>query len=337
MTTSQSLSADSVSDAGWRRVVGTVGGVFLGLVLLVAAWGKLLDPMAFTEQIRTEGLDILLSAYAVALIALVLEVALGLALVLDLRKPWVLWPSAALVAFFLFLTGRTYWLWSRGELEATSSCGCFGNLLQRTPAEAFWQDLALMVPALLLAFLGRPRGRLFPPFRTALVAVGAAAALVFAIQAPELPLDDLATRLSPGVETADLCVGADADRVCFPSIVPELSEGRHVVILTELDDEAFTGAVPRLNGLATGGGPRPWVVTTATPEELNAFYWQRGPAFEIRDAPEPLLRPLYRRLPRSFEVVDGTVTATWSGLPPLEEPADDQPAAATPSSPAQGA
>lgn len=302
----------------WRRVAGVAGGVLLGLVLLVAAWSKLLDPMAFTEQIRVEGLDFLLPAYAVALIALALEVGLGLALVLGVRKPWVLWPSVALVAFFLFLTGRNYWLWSRGELEETSACGCFGNLVERTPAEAFWQDLLLMVPALLLAFLGRRSGRTFPPVRTAVVAVGTIAALAFAFKAPDLPLDDLATRLSPGVETADLCTGSDDDRVCFPAIVPELSEGRHWVVLTELDGEEFTEAVPRLNEIATGGGPRLWVVATATPEELNTFYWQRGPAFEVRDAPAPLLRPMYRRLPRSFAVEDGEVTATWDGLPPTD-------------------
>lgn len=336
MTSPDRASRDPASQPGWRRVAGVAGGVFLGAVLLVAAWSKLLDPLAFAEQIQTEGLDFWLSARTVAWIALALEVGLGLALVLNLRKGWVLWPSALLVAFFLFLTGRTYWLWTQGELESSSACGCFGNLLQRTPAEAFWQDLALMVPALLLAFLARPGGRTFPPVRTAIVAVGAVGAVVFAWKAPDLPLDDLATRLSPGVEVADLCVGADADRVCFPSIVPELSEGRHLVVLTALDDEAFTEAVPRLNEIASGGGPRLWVLATATPEQLHTFFWQRGPAFEIRDAPAPLLRPLYRRLPRSFAVKDGTVTATWSGLPPLETPARKL-VAETPSSRSRGA
>ncbi|HYG63593.1 MAG TPA: hypothetical protein VEL74_13510, partial [Thermoanaerobaculia bacterium] len=53
--------------------VGTVGALFLGGVLLVAVWAKMLDPLAFAEQIRQEKLDFLLSAEAVALIALALE------------------------------------------------------------------------------------------------------------------------------------------------------------------------------------------------------------------------------------------------------------------------
>ena len=34
----------------------------LGAVLLFAVWAKALDPAAFAEQIRIEGLDVLLSA-----------------------------------------------------------------------------------------------------------------------------------------------------------------------------------------------------------------------------------------------------------------------------------
>src|SRR5215218_7729998 len=134
--------------------LGTAAGVFLGAVLLVAVWAKALDPAAFAEQIRIEGLDILFSAQAMALIALALEAGLGLALLLGVRRLWVLVPAALLVAFFVFLTGRAWWLSAHGLREA-ESCGCFGNLVQRTPAQAFWQDTLLLVPALLLSFVGR--------------------------------------------------------------------------------------------------------------------------------------------------------------------------------------
>src|SRR5512134_3046016 len=86
--------------------LGTAAGVFLGAVLLVAVWAKALDPSAFAEQIRVEGLDVLLSAEAVALVALALEAGIGLALALGIRRLWVLVPAALLVAFFTFLTGR---------------------------------------------------------------------------------------------------------------------------------------------------------------------------------------------------------------------------------------
>src|SRR4051812_41007920 len=148
--------------------VGTFAGAFLGCVLLFAVWAKMIDPGAFATQIQTEGLDFLIPAQGVALIALALEAGLGLALLLGVRRKWVLIPATLLVAFFVSLTGRAWWLAAHGLRDAGESCGCFGNLVQRTPAQAFWQDLALLVPALLLAWVGRERRPpLFPPVRTA--------------------------------------------------------------------------------------------------------------------------------------------------------------------------
>src|SRR5215218_5433344 len=294
--------------------LGTAAGIFLGAVLLVAVWAKALDPAAFAEQIRVEGLDVLLSAQAVALIALVLEAGLGLALVLGIRKPWVLVPAAVLVAFFVFLTGRAWWMSAHGLREA-ESCGCFGNLVQRTPAQAFWQDTLLLVPALLLSFVGRDRSSGFPKVRTALVAAATIAIAVFAWKAPELPLDDLATRLSPGVEVAEICAGATGDTICLDTVAPELKQGRHLVVIADLEDPALAEAVAGLNKIKDEGGDV-WLLSASPSEQHRAFFWRFGPAFQVVETPEPLLRPLYRRLPRSFRVEDGRVTETYAGLPP---------------------
>ncbi len=310
-------AADAPRPAAWRRRLGTAGGVLLGLVLLFAAWAKALDPVGFAEQVRAEGLDGLLGAGGVALAALGLEVGLGLLLLLGVRRLWVLVPAAILVVFFLFLTGRAYGRDLRG-LAPAEGCGCFGNLVQRTPAEAFWQDLLLLVPPLGLAFLGRPRGaRRVPPLRAAAAGLGAAAVVVFAWKAPELPLDDLATRLKPGVEVGAICAGEGDERVCLDTLAPELGEGEKLVVLADLDDPAFGAAVPELNALARDpASPGLVVVAPATAEGHMAFYWRHGPAFPIREAPNALLRPLYRRLPRSFRVREGEVVATYPGLPP---------------------
>jgi len=316
-------------------VLGTLGAVFLGAVLLLAVWGKAIAPTAFIGEIESRGLDVLIGPAAVAYLALALEAGLGLLLLLNVRRLWVLVPVAMLVAFFLALTGQDY-LRSLAGLEAHSaSCGCFGNLVTRTPAQAFWQDLALMVPALVLAFFGRPRtdrgatgatggggaARSVPPVRTTLAVVAAVAAVVLAWKAPGLPLDNLATRLKPGVEVADLCAGEGPERVCLDTVAPALDQGNHLVILADLDD-AFGEDVEQINAYAddrmmSGGGPDVVVVTAAGPEERQAFFWQWAPSFEPAQAPEALLGPLYRTLPRSFAVSDGEVTETWTGLPPF--------------------
>jgi len=305
----------------WLRALGICAAVFLGLVFLVAAWGKALDPVSFVEQIGAEGLDFFGQAEATAFIALGLEIALGLALVTGLRRWWVLVPTAALVAFFLFLTGRAYWRFEHGLIDETEVCGCFGNLLNRTPKEAFWQDLWLLVLPLGLSLVGRDKDGGLPKRRLMLIGVLTAAVLVFAWKAPNLPVDDLATRLKPGVAVSEICAGSDEnpEQLCLDTLVSALNTGKHWIVLSDLDEPTFLEAVPRLNEQSTSQSEVDlWILTAAPPEDVSAFQWTQVPAFAVQEAPHGMLRPLYRRLPRSFMLEDGEVTRTVSDLPPTE-------------------
>jgi len=154
----------------WKSIVGSLGARVLGLVLLVAAGAKIVEPGAFAEQIRLEQLDFLFSVRTVTLIALALEVGLGTVLILGLRRLWVLFPTTLLVSFFLFLTGRNYWLVLNGLRDEDAACGCFGSLIQRTPGEAFWQDLFLLLVPLSLAYIGRQVSHRGFPWRRLLAA-----------------------------------------------------------------------------------------------------------------------------------------------------------------------
>ncbi|HVR31055.1 MAG TPA: MauE/DoxX family redox-associated membrane protein [Thermoanaerobaculia bacterium] len=308
----------------WKRSVAATGAGIVGGTLLVGAWGKLLDPVSFADAIRQEGLTGWLDGFAwlpvtvPPLLVVAIEVALGSLLVLGVRKRGPLAVTALLVAFFLFLTGRAYWRDAKGIVSADSSCGCFGNMLDRTPAEAFWQDVALLVPGLLLATMAvisrQAMGR-----RVVFALAATVAAVTFGWFAPELPIDDLATRLEPGSTVASMCAGRDQERLCLPTLLPELQRGRNAVVLLDLGAEGMESEVERLNRYAlAGGNPQLWVLASGTPEQSQAFFWKYGPSFYIHEAPPALLRPLYRALPRSFLVDDGTVTETWSGLPPFE-------------------
>ncbi len=152
-----------------KSILGSLGAIFLGLVLLVAAGAKVVEPGAFAEQIRLEQLDFLFSARTVTLIALALEVGLGTMLILGLRRLPVLFPTTLLVSFFLFLTGRNYWLVLNGLRDEDAACGCFGSLIERTPGEAFWQDLFLLLVPLSLAYIGRQVSHRGFPWRRLLV------------------------------------------------------------------------------------------------------------------------------------------------------------------------
>jgi hypothetical protein len=326
-----SLSA-APSEAGlrpappsWRRWIGYAGGAALGAVLLFAAYAKAIDPVAFSQQIRDQGLALFGSPFAWAVGALALEVGLGVALLLNLRRRGVLVAATLLVALFVFLTGRTYWRSANGLLSAEEAarCGCFGSLVERTPAEAFWQDLLLLVPALALAWTGRPapaaaagRGEGRRRAKAGLAALSAVGAGAFAWAAPGLPLDDLATRLAPGTAISELCAGQGDDRICLDSLVPGLAEGRHWVVLADVRAADFPALAAALNRyVGRGAEPGVSVLADLTQEEQMELFWRVAPAFELHETPAALLRPLYRTLPRTFFVEDGRVTRTQTGLP----------------------
>jgi uncharacterized membrane protein YphA (DoxX/SURF4 family) len=289
----------------------------LGLVLLVAAALKALDPAAFAAEIVRQGVSFGLPPMAAALVALAIESIVGALLLVNLRRPLVLAAATALVLFFLFLTGRTAWRAAHGQVDDAASCGCFGNLVERTPNEAFVQDLLWLAPALAVAWIARPGARDQVGIRAG-AAFGLTAAIVgLGAAAPGLPLDDWATRLRPGVAIADLCAGAGEARVCLPLVAPAVASGRHLVVIADVRDPGFPALAARLNRYVREGGDPPLtVLADLKPEEQQALYWQVAPAFDLQATPAALLRPLYRQLPRGFLLDGGRVERTWAGLPP---------------------
>jgi uncharacterized membrane protein YphA (DoxX/SURF4 family) len=304
----------SVSESRWRPWLGRAGAFVLGAVLLVATVAKAIDPQAFAEQMQVEGLTFGMPPLVAALLALAIEGALGLALVLGIRRWSVLGPAALLVAFFVFLNARSWWLAAHGAAPE-GACGCFGNLVLRSPQAAFWQDLLLLVPPLLLAVVGREAGEPLPRRRMLAATAGVAALVLLAWRAPELPLDDVATRLRPGVELASLCAAGESP-VCLADVVPELQGGRWWVTLVDVDDDPEQW-VDALNAAGAGAATPVVALTASSSDAVRAFTWQWGPSFTLREAPAPLLRPLHRRLPRSFLTDEGRVVATTPGLPPV--------------------
>ena len=280
------------SGAQWRPVAGTIAGVFLGLVLLVAAWGKAMSPGAFLEQIRLEGLDFLFSAGTTVVLGLALEAGLGLALLLGVRWPWVLVGTSLLVAFFVFLNGRNYYLVLEGLRDETAPCGCFGELLDRTPAAAFWQDLFLLLPPLALVLWGRPKeSHLIPKIRLLLALSAAIAISLFAWSNPDLHYAEAAAQIAEsagggsflksrdylllvdGQEVSEAEIYLSRDPVVFLILAPQLSspvllEPREGVV-EELQAEEV---IRREDGgveLLRQSGPRPSVPFEVSQEGIR--------------------------------------------------------------------
>jgi hypothetical protein len=284
-----------------RALVGGLSARLLGAVLLLAAYAKAIDPQGFAIAIR----EVLPMPQALALVGAValvaFEAALGAALLSGARHRNVLVVTNAT---FLAFTGIVVWQLVRpGDPGA---CGCFGQLLERTPWQAFWEDVGFVALSG-LAWLGRPAGPAAPPWRIPALVGGAFAG--FAACAPWLPLDDHATALAPG---------ARVESTRLDEIVPELRAGRHLVLLVDRADAATRARIPELNArLGLPGGPTTvWGVADDDRALATEFMWSAGPAFEVRGAPPTMLRRLYRMLPRSALIEDGRIVATWTGFPP---------------------
>jgi hypothetical protein len=281
--------------------LGPVAARLLGVVLLVAAYAKALDARGAAARLRDllpvpAGL-----AYPAALAVIAFEAGLGAALLAAPRNRRILVVGSATFLGFVAVVA-----WQLVRPEGAAACGCFGQLLERTPRQAFYEDLGLAGLSG-LAWLGDPA----PPGarRPWAGVLGACAGVAFALTAPWLPLDDHATALAPGVAIE----ATQLDR-----LIPELRTGRHLVLLLDRADPTTRARIPHLNarlGLPRSGTPV-WGVADDDPDLATAFLWSAGPAFEVRGAPPQMLRRLYRTLPRSALVDGGRVVATWSGFPP---------------------
>ncbi len=286
------------------RLAGHACRLLLAFVFLAAGILKAPDPDGFAAEIATYGILSGWAAVALAYVLIPLELALGLALLLNFRPRLSFTVSTVLMVVFIGAIG--YALATGQPLEG---CGCFGRNAPRTPQQTLVEDLGFLAAGVvgLLALRAAPTDRRAPRrrgWKGAVVAVAAAGWGAFVVAAPHLPIDDMTTAIGPGVSWASLGVAlAEAD----------LSEGDHLVVLMALDGPATRDAVEALNDLASAF---PLTGLHAGDEEAyNEFFWTQGPAFPIYAIAPSDMRPMHRRLPRLFALVDGTVTATWNRVP----------------------
>jgi hypothetical protein len=300
---------------GLRPRMGRLALVAIGLVFIAAGLLKALNPEGFTEAVQRYGLIPDALAPAVTWTLLPLEMALGVALVLDWWRGPVVAATVVLLVGFLGLVGYT--AATGGDV---SECGCFGSLVERTAAEVVVEDLGFIALAL-LGMLAAPARRRHA-LRGAVVLVAAVATLGYMPFAADIPVErletwlarehgmhlSLVTRLSPGLSIDELHVS-----------VPDaaFSEGRHLVALLDLEHEDVSGpAVDELNRLVAEPGAPGVAVLYANEEDVkDGFFWSWAPSYPMyRILPEEM-RGLYRRLPRYFLVEDGVVKDVWNNMP----------------------
>ena len=85
----------------WRRVLAYVGVAFAGFMLLVAGLIKALDPVGFTEQISYDLPFLEPLAYPLALGGIVVEILLGTAYLLGIRRRTLIGTGMILVVIVI--------------------------------------------------------------------------------------------------------------------------------------------------------------------------------------------------------------------------------------------
>jgi uncharacterized membrane protein YphA (DoxX/SURF4 family) len=285
-----------------RRAAGHLGRVALGLVFLAAGVLKGLDPVEFAHQVAVYGILGERLAAVAAPVLIVLEILLGTALLAGIRP--VLSGLVSVLLLLVFIGIEAYGL----AAGRTESCGCFGAYVQRTPGEVIGEDLLFVGLAVLAMWGLRDWAGMRPGRASAVLVLAAVLSTAFVIGSPSLPIDGYVTRLRVGRTIAELDLAAR---------MPELREGRHLVVLFDVTDPRAAGVATALDALAAlPGAPAVTGLTPSTEQEIDAFRWTAVPAFEIHRIDRDVIKRLYRKLPRFFVVDSGRVTAVYDGAAP---------------------
>jgi len=285
----------------FARLGAHAARLLLGLVFLAAGVLKMADVAEFARQIEGYGIVGPRLAAIAAPSMIAIETALAVALLAGWRTRLAAIAVGALLVVFIGLEG---WNMAHGKTEA---CGCFGAYVQRTPAQVIGEDLIFLGLAVATVLgLGAWQSRR----RTAAAVVVTAAILAagLAVASPHLPIDPWVTGLAVGKSVDDLGLAAKLDDAARADVL---------VAILDLTDPVSKEAAADLNGLAAApGAPRILALTPSTEEEHAAFLWDSYPAFDLKTADRPLLKPLYRRLPLYFRLQAGRVTAIYAGPRP---------------------
>jgi len=290
------------NNRGWRSNVPRLIAGAVGVVLLSAAFMKMMDMDLFIRQMRDYGIIsdyLLLSISGRGLI--VLECTLGVGLLLFYRPRLTLLFTSALLLIFV---GATGWAWFT---NATEECGCFGTWVSRTPAEAALEGLILLALTVTAWLMSRPsqkpEGRAKAWILTAVCLAGLTLPLASGSQL---------TRTVPNQNgTGDIPLGGFQIQG-LESV--DLEHGDYLMVLMDTDCSHCRDAVTELNWLAEDPG-LPGVIGLSFNGEdrLKAFREELQVIFPIGQITEEDFWRLlgHGNVPRTLLVRDSVVQEVW--------------------------
>ena len=281
----------------------------MGLVFLTAGAAKSWDPVIFYWEIVSY-LDMLTvnrqawhNIASGGIYLAPIEVAVGLALLLNWR-PRFSYP-VAVVMMSLFL-GLTFYAW---RSEANVDCGCFGALAERSPGQAAAEDTVMLG----LLLIGWWRGNLKWPRPGLARAPGlAGAGVLVALAVTGLRFYPQADRLAG----SDLKPGMALQGLELKGVDVDLGSGSYLIELFNPKCPRCKKAVPKLNR---------WAESTRLPlliglneyaqdsPELKEFIAQMRPRFDIAtiSSSDWMRLTAGHGWPRLAWIEDGVIMHVW--------------------------
>ncbi|MGK0252466.1 MAG: putative membrane protein YphA (DoxX/SURF4 family)/peroxiredoxin, partial [Gammaproteobacteria bacterium] len=135
------------------KILISIARFLVGALFIFSGFIKLNDPVGFSYKLQDyfspEVLNLeFLSPYAllIAIVLVITEVLLGVALLIGYAKKWTLGLLLAMIVFFTFLTFYSAYF------NKVTDCGCFGDAIPLVPWESFIKDVILLVLILFLIF-----------------------------------------------------------------------------------------------------------------------------------------------------------------------------------------
>lgn len=134
-----------------KTVITRISQLIVGGLFIFSGLVKMNDPVGFSFKLEEYFSEEVLNlpfleplALALAILLVIAEVLLGVALFLGYLKRTVLILLSAMIGFFTFLT-----FWS-AYFNQVTDCGCFGDAIPLTPWESFYKDVMLSLLILTL-------------------------------------------------------------------------------------------------------------------------------------------------------------------------------------------
>ncbi|MBK5278682.1 MAG: DoxX family protein [Bacteroidia bacterium] len=133
-----------------RKFIDQFSRFFVGGLFIFSGLIKLNDPIGtqikLEEYFEVFALDFgsffhyfIPWALEIGMIMIVLELALGVAILIFYKMSQTTWTLLGLMVFFTFLTFYSAYF------NKVTDCGCFGDAIKLTPWESFYKDIVLMV------------------------------------------------------------------------------------------------------------------------------------------------------------------------------------------------